>query len=154
MPSSKDIKEILEARKTRRAIPQVDPADVVARPALGGAAPALPEQGIDTRPSDAEIPELAIEEPPQLETGTLENTGAPERESVGAGEAPATVGRPAVLTPVDTSEKPFNRGFHMYPSRHEQLLDLAYVERRKPWEIIDQALAEYVKRHHGGKAGK
>ncbi len=39
-------------------------------------------------------------------------------------------------------------------SRHEQLLDLAYIEKRKPWEIVDQALSEYVKRHHEGKAGK
>src|SRR6266487_957479 len=118
-PTNKDIKEILEARKTRRAIPQVDPADVVARPVPEVVAPAPPEQRIDTRPSDAEVPELAIEEPPQLETGALENTEKPERESMRVGEAAATVAHPAVLTPVDTSEKPFNRGFHMYPSRHE-----------------------------------
>src|SRR6266511_5348375 len=85
---------------------------------------------------------------------TDESTRTPERESADAPVAPATAVRPPALTPVDTSEKPFNRGFHMYPSRHEQLLDLAYIEKRRPWEIVDQALSEYVKRHHGGKAGK
>ncbi len=92
--------------------------------------------------------------PPTHTTLTDESTRTPERESADAPVAPATAVQTPALTPVDTSEKPFNRGFHMYPSRHEQLLDLAYIEKRRPWEIVDQALSEYVKRHHGGKAGK
>jgi hypothetical protein len=87
-------------------------------------------------------------------TPTDESTRTLERESANGPVAPATAVRPTTLTPVDMSEKPFNRGFHMYPSRHEQLLDLAYIEKRKPWEIIEQALAEYVRRHYGSKAGK
>jgi hypothetical protein len=54
------------------------------------------------------------------------------------------------LTPVDTSERPVSHGFQMYPSRHRQLAkDLAYIEDRNPWLIIDDALEEYVLRHYG-----
>jgi len=54
------------------------------------------------------------------------------------------------LTAVDTSEMPTNRGFSMYPSRHRQIAkDLAYLEDRNPWQIIDDALEEYVVKHYG-----
>ncbi|HUC88403.1 MAG TPA: hypothetical protein VMR95_04660 [Candidatus Binatia bacterium] len=57
---------------------------------------------------------------------------------------------PVMITQVDTAEMPSNRGFSMYPSRHRQIAkDLAYIEDRKPWEIIDDALEEYVTRHYG-----
>lgn len=68
--------------------------------------------------------------------------------AVEAGAAP--VERPVYLTPVDTKEQPTNRGFAMYPSRHTQVAqDLAYIEGRRPWAIIDDALEEYVVRHYG-----
>ncbi len=48
------------------------------------------------------------------------------------------------------SDAPANRGFFMYPSRHRQIAkDLAYIEDRKPWQIIEDALEEYVVRHYG-----
>lgn len=54
------------------------------------------------------------------------------------------------ITIVDTSEAPVNRGFFMYPSRHRQIAkDLAYIEDRKPWQIIEDALDEYVAKHYG-----
>lgn len=54
------------------------------------------------------------------------------------------------ITQVDTSETPTNRGFSMYPSRHRQIAkDLAYLEDRNPWEIIDDALEDYVIKHYG-----
>ena len=62
----------------------------------------------------------------------------PERESVRIVAPTPEVERPLYLTPVDTSEKPFNRGFHMYPSRHKQLGDLAHYEERNPWEVAIQ----------------
>jgi hypothetical protein len=38
----------------------------------------------------------------------------------------------------------------MYPSRHRQVTkDLVYIEDRKPWQIIEDALEEYVVRHYG-----
>jgi hypothetical protein len=54
------------------------------------------------------------------------------------------------LTPVDTSQAPVNRGFFMYPTRHRQVVrDLVYIEDRKPWQIIEDALEEYVVKHYG-----
>lgn len=54
------------------------------------------------------------------------------------------------ITIVDTREAPVNRGFFMYPSRHRQIAkDLAYIEDRKPWQIIEDALDEYVAKHYG-----
>jgi hypothetical protein len=154
---AKDYRSLMKERRTQagRGVPQVDPDDVVLE-RLQAEPPTSPAPQPERQPSDAGTPELAIEEAPPAEVSEppRESTRTLERESANAPVAPAMAVRPAVLTPVDTSEKPFNRGFHMYPSRHEQLLDLAYIEKRKPWEIIDQALSEYVKRHHGGKAGK
>lgn len=54
------------------------------------------------------------------------------------------------LTIVDTGESKVNRGFFMYPARHRQVTrDLAYIEDRKPHEIIEDALEEYVVKHYG-----
>jgi hypothetical protein len=54
------------------------------------------------------------------------------------------------MTIVDSREAPVNRGFFMYPSRHRQVArDLAYIEDRKPWQIIEAALEEYVVKHYG-----
>jgi len=40
----------------------------------------------------------------------------------------------------------------MYPSRPWQIArDLACIEDRKPWQIIEDALEEYVVRHYGKK---
>jgi hypothetical protein len=65
-------------------------------------------------------------------------------------ETPVTNSSEQRITIVDTSETPTNRGFSMYPTRHRQLAkDLAYLEDRNPWKIIDDALEEYVVRHYG-----
>jgi hypothetical protein len=70
------------------------------------------------------------------------------QESVQAPEQPKQSA--PYITVVDTSETPINRGFSMYPSRHRQLAkDLHYLEDRHPWEIIDDALEEYVIKHYG-----
>ncbi len=136
---AKDYRSLMKERRTQagRGVPQVDPDDVV-----------LERLQAEDPPISEVAPPTEVSEP------SSESVRTPERENANAPVAPATVARLTPLTPVDTSEKPFNRGFHMYPSRHEQLLDLAYIEKRKPWEIVDQALSEYVKRHHEGKAGK
>jgi hypothetical protein len=100
----------------------------------------------EAAPEDTSPPEPA---PPAEESPTArENVRTPERKRTVAATRPAPVERPMFLTPVDTSEKPFNQGFHMYPSRHRQLRDLAYIEDRRPWEVVEQALAEYVERHY------
>ena len=74
------------------------------------------------------------------------NTEA-EKQAPASQEASTPMQR---INAVDTSEAPVNRGFHMYPSRHRQIVkDLAYIEDRKPWEIIEDALEEYVVKHYG-----
>jgi len=106
----------------RAAVPQVDPESTNAP------APA-PPQAIEPQPAPTEPaykePEIQALTPP----------------------APTPAHH---ITSVDTSEVPVNRGFHMYPSRHRQVVkDLVYIEDRKPWQIIEGALEEYVVRHYG-----
>lgn len=119
-------------KKMRAAVPQVDPSEPV-RPE-----PPKPE---------ATVPPA----PPQQPTP---RSGEPELIDQGPAVQAAPIShdqeRSRFLTPVDTRESPVNRGFHMYPSRHAQIArDVAYIENRKPWEIIEDALEEYVVRHYG-----
>lgn len=58
-------------------------------------------------------------------------------------------GRQLLTRTVDKEERLQQRGFHMYPQRHRQLLELAFIEERKPWQIIDEALEGYVAKHYG-----
>ena len=112
------------AAATRAAIPQFDPEASPQRPTAPAKEPSIP------------APEASTAAPPPTIT-TLEGEVIPPQ-----------------LTRVDTSEMPANRGFHMYPSRHRQVThDLAYIEDRKPWQIIEDALEEYVV-HRYGKGNK
>jgi hypothetical protein len=99
---------------------------------------------------------------PQVDLESVKPVAVPEPVEVPKASAPDTnrsqssppkVTPPAPhppLTIVDTNETPTNRGFSMYPSRHRQVAkDLAYIEDRNPWEIIEDALEEYVVRHYG-----
>lgn len=125
--ATRDFKKQMNERKAtvpRVAIPQVDPE-----------AP---------KPTPAEL--VAPAQP----TVTVQRV-EPEVQETTAGTAGlAPMERPVYLTPVDTNEQPTNRGFAMYPSRHTQVVrDLAFVEGRRPWAIIEDALEEYVTRHYG-----
>jgi hypothetical protein len=109
----------------RAAIPQVDPEAPKPMPA----APVAPAQPV-VAPEPVE---------PALQAPTAEPVGTV-----------ASTERQIYLTPVDTNEQATNRGFVMYPSRHTQVVrDLSYIEGRRPWLIIDDALEEYVTRHYG-----
>ncbi|MDX3840067.1 hypothetical protein [Streptomyces europaeiscabiei] len=114
-------------RKTaapRVAIPQVDPE--------------APKPAPATTVSPAEPPVA-----PQLV-----EAAEPTRPAV-SDQEPASE-RPIYLTPVDTDEQPISRGLAMYPSRHTQIVrDIAYIEGRRPWKIIEDALEEYVVKHYG-----
>jgi hypothetical protein len=116
-----------QAAQQRAAVPQVD---------LESAKVELPKPVPVPSPAPAPV---AKSEPQPAKT---------------AEQAPEPKPEPASLqlriTSVDTSETPINRGFAMYPSRHRQVAkDLAYIEDRNPWLIIDDALEEYVTRHYG-----
>ena len=89
----------------------------------------------------------AVEEPkPQEQTTPVRPREKPNVDS--------TESRVPFITEVDKTEKLITRTSAMYPSRHTQLGDMAYWENRKPWQIIDQALEEYVKRHYPSRKGK
>ena len=129
MAGSNFKKQLSERRASapRVAIPQVDPEAPKPMPAK----PVAPVQ--PTAPT------------PRVEPDDQPRTAVTDESSVTT--APEVA--PVRLAAVDTKEAPVNRGFHMYPSRHKQLRDLAYVEERKPWHVIEDALEEYVSRHYG-----
>jgi len=124
---ARDFKKQLNERKTvapRVAIPQVDPETPKPTP-VELVAPARPVVAVQRVEPEAQ-----------------------ERSAAAAGAAPME--RPIYLTSVSTEEQPTNRGFAMYPSRHTQVVrDLAFIEGRRPWAIIEDALEEYVTRHYG-----
>lgn len=114
-----------QAAQARAAVPQID---------LESTKPLMP-----TVIESPQVPAVQMEPPLPAPIEQVEPSPPPE-------PAPQ---RPK-LTPVDTSETPTNRGFSMYPSRHRQVAkDLAYIEDRKPWQIIEDALEEYVVKHYG-----
>lgn len=115
-----DFKKI--AAQQRTAVPQVDPESTKS---LLSVAPLV----IEPKPKPAEPVRTA----PQKQESSTQSQAMK-----------------ANITMVDTSESPFNHGFSMYPSRHRQIAkDLAYIEDRRPWEIIEDALEEYVVRRYG-----
>src|SRR5437879_1719502 len=110
-----------QAAQQRAPVPQVDPESTSTR--LPAPPQAIEPQPAPTEPAYKE-PEIQAPTPP----------------------APTPAQH---ITLVDTSEAPVNRGFFMYPSRHRQVAkDLVYIEDRKPWQIIEDALEEYVVRHY------
>lgn len=124
-------KQAKEARiiQPRAAIPQVDPGAVKHIEAVG---PIQPQEKI-------------VEEPAHAKASQPTKAAVPVQA-----EPPVTpADRPIYLTPVDSSEKGSSQAFAMLPSRHTQLKDLAYIENRKPWQIIEDALEEYVTKRYG-----
>jgi hypothetical protein len=118
---AKDFKQMVAAQ--RSAVPQID---LEQSPSRGPGTPPQALPGPLVSPPIAEPVPAAVAETPQSSVPTVN------------------------LTPVDTSERPVSHGFQMYPSRHRQLArDLAFIEERHPWEIVDDALEEYVVRHYG-----
>ncbi|SRR6266567_8630268 len=112
-----------QVTQQRAAIPQVDPEStkpIVLEPA---------------KPVEQEAVTEPIEQIPEPQPTSTQSETKPQSPH---------------LTAVDTKEAPVNRGFFMYPSRHRQVVkDLVYLEDRKPWQIIEDALEEYVVRHYG-----
>jgi hypothetical protein len=116
-----------QAAQKRAAVPQIDMEST---------------KPTNIAPVKAAMPELPKAQPAPVEP-VQQEVAAPVVQSEPANQS-------ARLTPVDTTETPTNRGFSMYPSRHRQVAkDLAYLEDRNPWEIIEDALEEYVVRHYG-----
>jgi hypothetical protein len=114
-----------QVTQQRTAIPQIDPES--AKPTI------TPVNTVRAKPVA----------PAAKEEGQSQPSPVPTKE-------PEAANSQVRLTQVDTSETPTNRGFSMYPSRHRQVAkDLAYLEDRNPWEIIEDALEEYVVKRYG-----
>lgn len=119
-----------QAAQIRTGIPQIDP-EAAKSPVI------TPVNAMRQPEPQQEVKAPAIE---QAQTSTPAST---EKQP----ESPTSQVR---LTQVDTNETPTNRGFSMFPSRHRQIAkDLAYLEDRNPWQIIEDALEEYVIKHYG-----
>ncbi|MEU9276547.1 hypothetical protein [Streptomyces sp. NPDC048341] len=120
------IKERKEASPPRFAVPPVDPETPKSTAAT--VEPAVqPDQSVDVAPAKPTPLAVVPEESEQQ---------APSEQS-------------PRLTLVDTSEKTRSLSSSAYPSRHEQLRDLSYHEKRDGWKIIEDALEEYVVKHYG-----
>lgn len=88
-------------------------------------------------------PERSLEPAP---ANVAEVTPEPAQPKLEEPQAASTGPRIAL---VDKSQPAGPSSISMYPSRKEQLRDLAYIERRNPWEIIEDALEEYVVKRYG-----
>jgi hypothetical protein len=137
--SSKDIKELMEARKARRAIPQTDPAEVVIRPQPEAQAP---EQPTSDSARDAEVPQPIIEEPPTLETAE------PAPVSQPAPAAGLEVDDPRTQAPPpDDIYVP--KTMRVKSHRERQLRAEAYHRDILIQDIVEAALDEYFKKRYG-----
>jgi hypothetical protein len=96
---------------------------------------AIPQ--IDPGESSSPLPKSGGVPQPALQTET------PAEPVIVAGD-------PRAL-PIPKGEVPQKMSWHMYPSRHRQVLYEAFMTGDKPWEINERALAEYFERHHGKK---
>jgi hypothetical protein len=115
-----------EQRKTppRVGIPQVDP---------GETGKVVLDQSVQAPATPAPGPE----QPPK----------APAETEVAPSSLPAAVD-PRMLK-VKRGETPIKMGWHMYPTRHRQVVYEAFMLGVKPWEVNETALAEYFERRYG-----
>jgi hypothetical protein len=125
--SRKDMKEIMEARKTaRRAIPQIDPAEVVASP---------PEPEFAAPPQPTQEPPMpaALVEPESTSTPIAQEPDDPRTQPV----------------PPDDPYTPTT--LRMRNHHRRQLKAEAYYKGLLMQDIIETALDEYFKKRYGGK---
>jgi hypothetical protein len=145
--SSKDIKEMVAARKARRAIPQVDPADVVARPEPEAASPVQPAPHTDIASPDVEVPQPVIEEPRQLEVAEP----APTTPTLPA--ASPEVDDPRVQAP-PPDDLYIPKTLKMKRHRDRQLRAESYHRDILMQDIVEVALDEYFKKRYGRQSRK
>jgi len=110
----------------RVGIPQVDPGET------GKVTLDKPVQPSGHGPRDDDGPAKASE----------------ETRAVAPSSPPPAVIDPRVLK-VRKGETPKKMGWHMYPTRHRQVVYEAFMLGVKPWEVNETALAEYFERRYG-----
>jgi len=134
--NSKDIKALMAARRQglQPGVPQTDP--------VAAALAAAPPAPLPPVPVPADAPPLPLETVQPLPPAPAAEVAAPP--------APAVAPPLITLSEVDRSQQLRVASFHMYPSRHKQLKEMAFLEDRKPWQVVDDALALYAKKHYPG----
>jgi len=55
---------------------------------------------------------------------------------------------------IGPGETPIKVGWHMYPTRHKQVLYEAFMLDMHPWEVNERILAEYFERRYGESKSK
>ncbi len=110
--------------------------------------------------------QLADREPPRPRPGIVpvdpveltgvERSARPEQKrSIAEYTKGAEVENAALSMPTDPrslkvkGEVPMKVGWHMYPTRHRQVVYEAFVLDMKPWEVNEIALREYFERRYG-----
>jgi hypothetical protein len=136
MATNKDIKEMMEARKAaRRAIPQVDPAEVVAvtpEPELAGPPETTPE--LLAPPEPARVPaEQEPKEPTKPEAGSIVVLEPDDPR----------------LQPVPPDDIQVVTSLKLRRHHQRQLKAEAYYKGLHLQDIIETALDEYFKKRYG-----
>ncbi|MFD5536663.1 hypothetical protein ACFWIJ_02100 [Streptomyces sp. NPDC127079] len=125
MPSSKDVRDLVAARRAGRrplGVPQVDPADVVQDEPTLEAGPAPQQSSVE---EGASAPEEAIIVPQG------EGIGEPKNENT-----------PAVPV-IDKSQTPEPFSTYAFKERKKQLKMESAATGNDIWEIIEAALDDY-----------
>jgi hypothetical protein len=75
-------------------------------------------------------------------------TALDETKEASVSSPPPAPADPRTLK-VRKGETPIKMGWHMYPTRHRQVVYEAFMLEMKPWEVNETALAEYFERRYG-----
>jgi hypothetical protein len=124
MPTNKDVRQLMEARKARRAIPQTDPADVVYGPEPELAAQVQPEKP-QSQPIAPSIPSHPTETP-------LVHHPQDSR-----------------YVPVPVGDTLIAKTYKFRSHRYKQLSDEKHFTGTEIQDILDTALAEYFEKRYG-----
>jgi hypothetical protein len=121
MASNKDIKELMEARKARRAVPQTDPADVVA----------IPEPELAAPPVVAPIAEQAPQRSNTSETPVMHHP------------------QDSRYAPAPKDDIFIAKTYKFKSHRFRQLHDEKHFTGTEIQDILDKALGEYFEKRYG-----
>ena len=121
MASNKDIKELMEARKARRAVPQTDPAEVVASPEPELATPPVATPVAELPPQTSETPVTTVIHHPQ----------------------------DSRYVPAPKDDLFIAKTYKFKSHRYRQLQDEKHFTGTEIQDILDRALGEYFEKRYG-----
>lgn len=121
MATNKDIKELMEARKARRAVPQTDPAEVVSAPEPELATPPVAELTAELTPHISKPPVTPIMHHPQ----------------------------DSRYVPAPADDAFIAKTYKFKSHRYRQLHDEKHFTGTEIQDILDTALGEYFEKRYG-----